>query len=216
MIEHYSTLLDRHGPTMAALEYRSEEQQIKRYSVLAGIGPMGVLSSVLDVGCGLGHLCDFLRRYGWNGAYTGIDINPTMVASARERLPKDEFMCVDMSCESLDRQFDYVFCGATVQHRPRSGDPIKYMEEMVTRMFAMTKIGLAFDVFSNRVEFTDDQKLYVDPSYLVNFCLSLTRRYVLRNDYRPYEIVVYLYKNVAKNDLNIFTEWIGSEPRIIK
>lgn len=213
---YYARLLKEHGPSMEALEYRSVDQQEKRYACLTNIEPMARESSVLDVGCGLGYLCDFLRKGGWVGKYTGIDVSSDMVSAAAKRLPNDEFFFLDILVDDLPNSYDYVFCGATIEHRPQFVEPQSYMKEMIRKMFSLSNKGLAFDIFSNRVDFEDEQKLYVDPFSLLTFCYQLTGRLILRNDYRPYEFVVYLYANEDTDDLNIFSDWSKPDIQIVQ
>ena len=215
VIEYYSELLEKHGPTPEAVVYRCPEQQITRYNLLADIEPLASHCSILDVGCGLGHFCDHLRKYGWKGRYTGIDINPDMISASRGRLPQEEFICSDILTEKFEQTYDYVFCGATVQIRPQYGDAQEYLEQMITKMFSLARRGLAFDVFSSRVDYHNEDNLYIDPQSLLDFCYSLTGRVVLRNDCRPYELMVYLYKEESVNDLNIYSTWMGPSPQIV-
>ena len=215
MNTYYSGRLKEYGPTKEALVYRAAIQQTNRYALLADVEPMGRESSVLDVGCGLGYLCEFLRKYGWKGSYTGIDINPDMIRAAQRRLPNDHFVCTDILKEKFDENYDYVLCGATVQLKPKHEDHIAYLEQMIKKMFSLTRCALAFDVFSSRVDYQDEDNLYIDPLHLLRYCYTLTTRVALRNDHRPYEIMMYLYKKTAKNELNMYTGWTSREPRII-
>lgn len=215
MNDYYSKLLREHGDKLEALVYRAPEQQEKRFALMTGIGPIPKESSVLDVGCGLGHLCEYLRGLGWTGEYTGIDINPDMIKTAQERLPDATFQRVNMLEDGFDQKFDYVFCGATIQHRPEFADSYEYMKNMVTKMFSLTNMALAFDVFSGHVEYKDDDKLYIEPARLLDFCYTLTSRVVLRNDARPFEIMMYLYKEEERDEFNIYTDWVPSRPKVI-
>lgn len=215
MIRFYSALLAEHGPTKEALVYKDDVQQYSRYAALTSIEHIPGNSSVLDVGCGLGFLSEYLRGHGWKGKYTGVDINPDMIAAAKNRLPKENFICVDILEQGFDDSFDYVFCGATVQHGPKFADPEQYLFAMVRKMFALANRGLAFDVFSDRVDFTNPNMLYVDPMKLLAFCYTLTTRLVLRNDCRPYEIMVYLFNQESKDELNIYSDWKIPDPVFI-
>lgn len=215
MNEFYSTRLKKYGVRPEALNFKTAEQQHKRFALLVDIEPISSKSSVLDVGCGLADFCAFLRKHGWKGRYTGIDINPDIIESVRKRFPKDDFFCIDILTDKFDEECDYVFCGATLEHRPKYSDVKDYLEQMVKKMFMLTKKGLAFDVFSNRVDYMDDDKLYIDPVNLLNFCYTLTNRVTLRNDFRPYEIMVYLYKDISKDSLNIYNMWTSPTPKII-
>ncbi len=216
MTEFYSELLEAHGPTKEAIAYSNEKQQATRYALMAEIGPMGRESSVLDIGCGLGHFCEYLREHGWEGKYLGVDINPDMVQAAQERLPGEGFVCGDILSEEFGCKSDFVFCGATIQHRPKHGDPQEYLERMAEKMFELTNVGLAFDIFSARgITFRREHHLYVDPMELLAFCYQLTGRVVLRNDCRPYELMVYLFKDESREDLNIYSSWAARPPQFV-
>jgi SAM-dependent methyltransferase len=61
-------------------------------------------SRVLEVGCGTGHLLAALRP----SRGVGVDISPTMVATARRNHPQLEFRVGDVENLDLVEQFDYV------------------------------------------------------------------------------------------------------------
>ena len=49
---------------------------------------------LLDIGCGLGLLGQYLREHGWHGAYHGIDLDTAKVAAARAAAPQwRDFRC---------------------------------------------------------------------------------------------------------------------------
>lgn len=211
----YSALADKYGDSLEALKYRKPDHQEKRFALMAAIEPIAKEASVLDIGCGLGHFCDFLRKYGWQGKYTGIDVSAGMVATAAKRLPDGNLVCRDILNDDFKEEHDYVFCGATIQIKPAYAEPLRYLKQMVAKMFSLSKKGLAFDVFSGRVDYQDEDKLYICPKDLLDFCYSLTGRVTLRNDARPYEVMAYLYKEQDKDEFNVYNSWISSEPKII-
>jgi SAM-dependent methyltransferase len=45
--------------------------------------------SVLEVGCGFGRIAALIRRIRPDASYTGVDLSPTMLTAARERLGFD-------------------------------------------------------------------------------------------------------------------------------
>jgi SAM-dependent methyltransferase len=63
--------------------------------------------SLLDVACGTGaHLVHLREWYD----VAGVDLDPAMLAIARERLPAVELVEADMRTFTLDRRFDVVIC----------------------------------------------------------------------------------------------------------
>lgn len=213
--EFYSNLYHKYGDSVASLAYKSPDLQKMRFAMMAQVQPISRESSVLDVGCGLGHFCKFLRSFGWEGKYTGVDIEPDLIKAAKENLPGDDFFCLDILVDDFNEFIDHVFCGATIQQKPKNCEGYQYMMQMVKKMFSLANKTLVFDVFSGNVDYKNDNNLYVDPDKLIKFCYSLTKRIVLRNDARPYEIMAYLYKNEDKDDYNVYSSWIASMPTIV-
>jgi SAM-dependent methyltransferase len=64
-------------------------------------------NALLDVACGTGGHVPYLRD---DFAYEGLDLDPEMLALARERFPEVAFHQGDMVDFFLDRQFDVVTC----------------------------------------------------------------------------------------------------------
>ncbi len=63
--------------------------------------------SLLDVGCGTGrHLAELQHRYD----VAGLDLDPNLLAMARERLPDAPLHHGDMTAFDLSRRFDVVTC----------------------------------------------------------------------------------------------------------
>jgi SAM-dependent methyltransferase len=71
------------------------------------------IRSVLDVGCGPGTN----TRHFASAAYTGIDINPEYVASARARYHRT-FIAADVTTYevSSDSRFDFIFINSFLHH----------------------------------------------------------------------------------------------------
>ena len=86
----YDDLVKEYGFSMRALHsddarYDKERQEFKFQFVL---DQLDETDSLLDVGCGLGHLAEYCRKGAWKGKYTGIDISGGMVKAASSRLKK--------------------------------------------------------------------------------------------------------------------------------
>jgi SAM-dependent methyltransferase len=69
-------------------------------------------TSVLDAGCGTGRVAIELARRGV--AVVGADVNPSMLATARERAPEIEWVESDLAALDLGRTFDVVVMAGNV------------------------------------------------------------------------------------------------------
>ena len=90
--------------TPGSVGWSDKESQCERFRVIFSFIEDG--SSVLDFGCGLGHLNDFIKEINYNIDYFGIDINPKYVMDAFQLYPDKKFFCCDI--EEIDDKFDYV------------------------------------------------------------------------------------------------------------
>lgn len=70
------------------------------------------VSSVLDAGCGTGRIAVELARRGL--ATVGVDIDPAMLASARDKAPTLDWILGDLASIDLDRRFDAVLLAGNV------------------------------------------------------------------------------------------------------
>ena len=193
----YDALVAKYGFTMHALyvegaRYDRTHQEAKFQYVLDQLDER---DSLLDVGCGLGHLSEYCRGGGWKGTYTGLDISKGMAEAARKRLKTDDIHQVDILEDPYDRRHHVVASVATLQEKPPYQDPADYLEQMIHRMFQICTKCVVFDVFSNR--FADYEKpgnIYVDPVAFLDKLYRFTNRLILYNHYNPFQLMVVLYK----------------------
>ena len=72
---------------------------------------------------------------------------------------------------------------------------LAYFERTLSAVFAKAKVGLAFNVMSKHVDWERDDLFHLPFDTLVRFLTaSLTRNFVIRNDYGLYEYTTYLYR----------------------
>lgn len=82
--EYYANAFEAHGASPRGVDWNTAESQATRFRLLC---TSRVLSGddIFDLGCGYGALLDHLRAAGWGGRYTGVDLVPAMIESARDR-----------------------------------------------------------------------------------------------------------------------------------
>ena len=102
-------------------------------------------SCILDIGCGPGSItCDFAALVP-HGRVIGVDVDPTVVDSARKRGRERNLNNIEFRVENIlegltdfaDGEFDVVFCHQLLTHVP---DPVTTMKEM--RRLANSKAGI--------------------------------------------------------------------------
>ena len=172
---------------------------------------------ILDVGCGFGHMLDYLRAWDINVRYTGIDIFPPFIEIAKQRHPGADFRVLNILDQHPEERWDWVFLVGAFNVAPEKVNWWSYIQKMIQRMFDLCTQGIAIDFLSSYVDFQKEKAFHAHPEKVFSFAKTLTKRVSLRHDYMAYEFTVYLYKDQAVTNNNIFIDFkkqILPEPKI--
>lgn len=203
--ERYAGRYRDYGYSPMTLGWGEHGRQEVRFRHLLEIGG-GPGASILDVGCGFGDLFGFLREQGWSGDYLGVDLVPELVEEAKSRYPGAVFAACDFESHSFDRHYDLVVASGIFNFRLLDDDNYAYIERVLSKMHAISSFGVAVDFMTEWVDFQNPIAFHTDPAVLLSIVRQITRRFVLRQDYMPYEFSLYLYRDVSLTDTNTFRE----------
>lgn len=197
VVEHYERQLRRFGPTARGMDWKDEASQRLRFEVLCGIADLEG-KSICEVGCGVGHLYDWLRERNIAGRYLGIDLSTDMLAAARCRHPEARFeRCDLLAGDDGPGVFDVVLCSGLfhVKLDHPEAEWRRFVEESLRRMYAVCRLGVAFNLMSDQVDFRSPTLFYANPGEVLELCRrELSRHFVLRHDYPLHEFTVYVYR----------------------
>jgi SAM-dependent methyltransferase len=202
MLERYEAQFAQYGYDIRSLFWVKGRQDI-RFRVLAEIG-ICKGASVLDVGCGFGHLLDYLATEYAKVHYTGVDIVPAFVDMAREHHPGSDFRVLDILQDPIKETWDYVVVSGLFNLRLASGENQPFVEAMLRRMHELCNVGIAADFMSTYVDYQLPTSFHADPTTMFQYCRTLSKRVCLRHDYMPYEFAVYVYKDDTIDETNVF------------
>lgn len=198
--KHYSALYKKHGNAPEAVQYSDLKSQYKRFEILTQIS--GDLGSVMDFGCGLAHLYDFLISRGFNDRYIGLDFVDDFIIANKNRFSQQEnadFMVFDINIDEAPKGYDYVFLSGVFNNL--SSDNESFMFNTLDKMYNACSKGVAFNAMSTYVDYQSESLYYSDPLKVFDYCKSnLTPKVTLRHDYLvkegsiPFEYCIYLYK----------------------
>lgn len=198
--KHYKGLYEKHGMAPEAVQYISKDSQYRRFDVLAQIDPE--MKSLVDLGCGLGDMYDFLKGQNKNVKFLGLDFVNEFVEAATERFKQDEnasFKCFDGLKDEFPKGYDYYALSGVFNNKVENNE--EFMFSTITKMFAACEKGIAFNAMSTYVDYFDEHLFYIDPLKVFDYCKKhLSRKVVLRHDYLvkdnsiPFEFTIYLYK----------------------
>jgi SAM-dependent methyltransferase len=176
----------------------------------------GAPVSLLDFGCGLSHLYEYIRRNQLDHIqYSGLDISERFLTECRRKFPATSYYHIDVLDTAAPPMpaFDYVVMNGIFTYMGRASDADKFafLRALIRRVFEIAKIGIAFNVISKQVEWERDDLFHLPLDPLLTFLSrEVSRHVVIRHDYGLYEYTVYIYKtptapqqSAAKQRLNL-------------
>lgn len=199
VVAHYESRFARFGPTARGMDWKDEASQRLRFEVLCGICDLDGLG-VHEVGAGAGHLAEYLEASGRRAQYSGSDLSEAMVDAARARRPDLPFERRDILEGPAGVEHDVLLCSGLFHVKLEQPEETwrAFIEAMVRRMYAMCRVGVAFNLMSDRVDYRDPALYYASPSDMLAFCRrTLSAHVALRHDYPLHEYTVYVYKQPA-------------------
>ena len=200
MIKIFSDALAKNGPdSPEAVCWGTRRTQYFRFKILCDVaGLFGDKSLVLlDWGCGLGDLLEYLRFQGFTGTYIGADINKEFIAEARKKYADDSnasFFVSDSPQDAVPLKYDY--CMLSGVFNIALTDTEAELKKTVQVLYAGARRGVAFNALSTQAKEKNPEHFYADPFALSEWCAREVTPYVaLRHDYRGGNFTVYLYKD---------------------
>lgn len=173
-----------------ALGWRDDESQVIRFKALAEIADLNH-QSVLDAGCGYGDLYNYLKElYPHLGNYCGIEQIPELLDEALRRCPDIEatsFISGNFMTRRLPLM-DYVLACGSLNYS--SSDP-HFIYKAISRLYDSCTKGLAFNILSQISP--NDLLITYQPEDIRHYCLTLSRKVVLKNDYADDDFTVFIY-----------------------
>ena len=159
--------------------------QAKRFETLVDIG-IESGDSVLDVGCGVGHLIDHFNNIGLEVQYTGLDTNRFAIEQAQKIYVNETF--IHGTLDVIDETYDWGLASGVFNYE----FPKLEMLETVNQLVSKVDKGVAFNLLNGSVKYsTTSYECYqpVEIFSLLNrreaFC-SVVQNYGIENDFTIY------------------------------
>lgn len=170
------------------VKWHSAETQFLRFKILCEVAEDIFISDILDVGCGFGHLVDYLITNQFKGTYKGIDIVAEMIIHAKQRHPSFHFEINDVD-SVLPTSHDHVLASGIFTF-----SDLENMQATIRLLFSRCKKSLAFNSLKLSTFSKEKEIFYADPIKTLDFCKSITPSCFLRQDYLPEDFTIYMYR----------------------
>jgi len=197
---HYSEKFSLYGPTSEGVDWGSDESKmLLRYEKMLAVIEMPLASkpSLLDVGCGYGGLLSYLAERRIELDYTAIDIADNMIKWASNNFNSGNFICGDILDYEFSCKFDYVISSGILTQKldVPATDMDRFAAQLIRKMFALCKRGIAFNIMTTKVNYFSNNLYYRNPAELFSWCIGeITPHIKIDHAYPLYEYTVYLYR----------------------
>jgi SAM-dependent methyltransferase len=186
------------------MDWPNQNDLKRRFDVLTDIiipnGKNDSQIEILDLGCGVGLLIDYLNEIDKlnNIDYFGIDISEEMVDFANKKYAKYNFEARDILQNKLKKEsYDYVIMNGlfTEKREMSQKDMFDFFQSIVKETYAASRRGISFNLMSTHVDWKRDDLFHLGLDVLTNFLVkNCSRNIIIRMDYQLYEYTVYVKK----------------------
>src|SRR5579872_305249 len=191
LIDFYKESLRRNRSNNSkAVHWSGPRDQLSRFNALCRISDLSG-QGVLDVGCGLGDLYDFLDKNFKGFNYLGIDIVPDMIENAQKNYPQAKFELADIY-NFLPGECDYVLASGSLTFNVSQGKAFYY--QMIAQMYRVAKKGVAFNMLDQKYYDPDQDFLLYSPEEVMPVLENITKNYKIIFGYVPGDFTVHLLK----------------------
>ena len=209
LADHYKRcLLEQNDPNLQ-VDWPNVNDAWIRYRVMlevlnSNLPQHGRKIKLLDFGCGLSGLYEYLLKIGRANEfeYVGLDIVPEFIDKSRANFPENEYRVFDIMRNDLDiGEIDFaVLNGIFTQKISMTDDEMyDWMCALIQKIFAKVTHGLALNFMSPFVDYMKEEAFHLQLDKIGEFVASsITRRFIIRHDYLPYEATLYIYPKNKK------------------
>jgi len=185
--EFFEEQIEKYGLNPEGVNWGTQQSQYRRFEIIEDLIPDMQDSSILDLGCGFGDFFIYLRdNSNLPESYKGADAVSAMVEKAKTRVP-DAFV-LDFLEERIPSA-DYIVASGSL-------NVLTYPEtrKVIQKAFEASRKAFIFNIMSTHADFYEPGYNYFSPSEMIGYCMSFTRRVILRSDYMTHDFTIKMWK----------------------
>lgn len=196
LIRTYQEAFEQFGDSPKAVLWPKGRQDV-RFKALTKYIHKTTPFSILDFGCGLGHLCDFLQEASYNQfSYTGVDLVPAFIEHNQQKFSTHKFQCIKQVSD-IKGQYDYIvssgafnilYCADMAQHQEMVFDALEHL-------FQCANVALSVNFMRDEVDYMQESAFHQNINLLYTFVsTSLSKRIDIDTTYMPFEYTITVFK----------------------
>ena len=208
MITAYKSSFKKYGDSELSLMW-SKNKFENRFQTLSSNIIQKENFSVLDFGCGLAHLKEYLDSKYDNYQYVGVDIVDEFIHFNQQKHNEVEFIKI-VTYEEIQKKFDYIFISGVfnVLFKDSYEEQFKYICTVLVHLFEQTNGYLAVNFMSKDVDFINEESYHQDVKEIYDFVVrKISKRVIIDQSTMPYEFTLKVFKDVEKIE-NVYKDGI--------
>jgi hypothetical protein len=201
MDRYFAERIERFGISPQGVGWKNDEAQKLRFRAMCEVVlPKHRHSnvSIHEIGCGMAHMRDYLRENSFPYIYSGSDALPRMLEISKSRHPDVQFFRFNILTDPpLDERYDYVVMNGVFHYLAEGVSWEEWRDEvraMIQKAWEMARVGIAFNLMTDMVDWRDPHLFYINPCEVIPWIRELTRLFVVKQDYYPFEFSVFAYR----------------------
>jgi SAM-dependent methyltransferase len=195
MINEYLSWYSEHGNNYKSVGW-NKPKHFTRFEILLDFWEDTIVDNsleIIDLGCGLAHLAEFIKINHPNYKYVGIDINGHFIELNKKMFPEYKFYI--NSADTFTAKSDLIVASGLFNRR--FNDSELFFNKTVNEMIKNSKVGCSFNCLSETALKKNDQNFYISMDKIESIVdRKLIDGFVVNGDSIPGEITVHLRKKV--------------------
>jgi len=187
--DRYRARIEAHGESELALGWRENTSQ-HRYQAVSRVVSNLSPNSILDIGTGYGFLLNELRKDGWSGIFTGLDVLPEFISAARIKYQVDDRADFQVSEDffSFERYTADFSVGLGLLNHVSTAD-LSFRLDFLDRIANVSQIGFVVDFLCNSSNRKSKELVYQEVTTLVNWATQNNFAWFIDHSYLRFEFM---------------------------
>lgn len=189
----YDDRISNYGLSATSVGWKSYEQQKLRFDILTSALDLAN-KSILDVGCGLGDLANYLEASKvCFKEYIGIDVSDNMLMMAKQNvLPKLPvvFFNLNILKDTISTECDFAIMSGLLNLKQSNSSPLELLDVFLSKIRAVVKQGLAFNLLTDQVDYIQPHHAHFNPKEVLSVTEKYFKQVIIHENYGLYEFTV--------------------------
>jgi SAM-dependent methyltransferase len=159
---YYESKMGKGLPDYGVLGWESQEAQNLRFEILFSAVEIDG-KSLLDVGCGMGNLLQFLEGKKISVTYTGTDILESMIEQAKQKNPGAVFHHADIFKNNIFKNGSFDIVYASGIFNINLGNNFEFLEKALRQLLDLAGEAVVFNLLHCESRDREDGYSYFHP-----------------------------------------------------